>query len=97
MLSSYGLQRLVPDRIRGRVFAFDFALITLSLAGSSLIASALADAIGPRPAVMIVGGLALGWAALWWYLTRDVRATPIFEGCGEAPTEQLAPIALAVE
>ena len=97
VLSSYGIQRLVPDRIRGRVFAFDFALITLSLAVSSLIASALADAIGPRPAVMIVGGLALGWAALWWFLTRDVRATPIFEGCGEAPTEQLAPISLAVE
>jgi hypothetical protein len=72
-------------------------LITLSLAVSSLVASALADAIGPRPAVMIVGGLALAWAALWWFLTRDVRATPIFEGCGEAPTEQLAPISLAVE
>ncbi len=72
-------------------------MITLSLAISSLIASALADAIGPRPAVMIVGGLALGWAALWWFLTRDVRATAIFEGCGEAPTEQLAPISLAVE
>jgi MFS family permease len=97
VLSSYGLQRLVPDRIRGRVFAFDFALITLSLAVSSLIASALADAIGPRPAVMIVGGLALGWAALWWVLIRDVRATPIFEGRGEASAEQLSPITLAVE
>ncbi len=97
VLSTYGLQRLVPDRIRGRIFAFDFALITLSLAVSSLIASALADAIGPRTAVVIVGGLALGWAALWWFLTRDVRATPIFEGCGEAPIEQVAPLTLAVE
>ena len=97
VLSTYGLQRIVPDRIRGRIFAFDFAMITLSLAISSLVASALADAIGPRPAVMIVGGLALGWAALWWFLTRDVRTTPIFEGCGEAPAEQLSPISLAVE
>ena len=97
VLSTYGLQRIVPDRIRGRIFAFDFALITLSLGISSLVASALADAIGPRPAVMIVGGLALGWAALWWLLTRDVRRTPIFEGCGEAPAEQLSPISLAVE
>jgi len=91
------LQRLVPDRIRGRIFAFDFALITLSLAVSSLVASALADAIGPRTAVVIVGGLALGWAALWWFLTRDVRATPIFEGCGEAPSEPVGPLTLAVE
>ena len=30
-LSTYGLQVLVPDYIRGRVFAVDFALITLSL------------------------------------------------------------------
>ena len=41
------------DRIRGRIFAFDFAMITLSLAISSLVASALADAIGPRPAVLV--------------------------------------------
>ena len=31
MLSTYGLQRIVPDHIRGRIFAFDCALITLSL------------------------------------------------------------------
>jgi MFS family permease len=97
VLSTYGLQRIVPDRIRGRIFAFDFALITLSLAISSLVASALADAIGPRPAVMIVGGLAFAWAAAWWILTRDVRKTPIFEGCGDAPTEQRSPLTYAAD
>jgi MFS family permease len=97
VLSTYGLQRIVPDRIRGRIFAFDFALITLSLGISSLVASALADAIGPRPAVMIVGGVAFGWAAAWWFLTRDVRRTPIFEGCGEAPTEQRSPLTYAAD
>jgi MFS family permease len=97
VLSTYGLQRIVPDRIRGRIFAFDFALITLSLAISSLVASVLADAIGPRPAVMIVGGLAFGWAAAWWILTRDVRRTPIFEGCGEAPAEQRSPLTYAAD
>lgn len=97
VLSSYGLQRLVPDRIRGRIFAFDFALITLSLGLSSLVASTVADAIGPRPAIMIVGGVALAWAALWWVLTRSVRRTPIFEGCGDAPDEGVAPLTMAVE
>jgi predicted MFS family arabinose efflux permease len=97
VLSTYGLQRIVPDRIRGRIFAFDFALITLSLAISSLVASALADAIGPRPAVMIVGGLAFAWAAAWWILTRDVRTTPIFEGCGDAPAEQRSPLTYAAD
>jgi predicted MFS family arabinose efflux permease len=97
VLSTYGLQRIVPDRIRGRIFAFDFALITLSLAISSLVASAIADAIGPRPAVMIVGGIAFGWAAAWWLLTRDVRRTPIFEGCGDATDEPVPSHTLAVE
>ena len=78
VLSSYGLQRLVPDHIRGRIFAFDFALITLSLGISSLLASTLADQIGPRVAVMIVGGIALAWAGIWWLLTRAVRREPIF-------------------
>jgi MFS family permease len=97
VLSTYGLQRIVPDRIRGRIFAFDFALITLSLGVSSLVASAIADAIGPRPAVMIVGGVAFAWAAAWWFITRDVRTTPIFEGCGEPPTEAVSPLTLAAD
>jgi MFS family permease len=97
VLSTYGLQRIVPDRIRGRIFAFDFALITLSLAISSLVASALADAIGPRPAVMIVGGVAFGWAAAWWLLTRDVRRTPFFEGSDETAEGAAAPMTHAVD
>jgi predicted MFS family arabinose efflux permease len=79
VLSSYGLQRLVPDHIRGRIFAFDFALITLSLGVSSLLASALADDIGARPAVMIVAGIALVWAGIWWMLTRRVRRQQLFD------------------
>ena len=86
VLSSYGLQRLVPDHIRGRIFAFDFALITLSLGVSSLLASTLADQIGARGAVLIVGGIALAWAGIWWLLTAAVRATPFF-----APSDSPTP------
>jgi MFS family permease len=82
-LSSYGLQRIVPDRIRGRIFAFDFALITLSLGVSSLVASWLADDIGARGAVMIVAGVALAWAAVWSLLTRRVRREPLFDAGGD--------------
>jgi MFS family permease len=78
VLSTYGLQRLVPDEIRGRIFAFDFALITLSLGTSSLVVSTLADHIGPRPAVLLAGGVALAWAGIWWLLTRAVRREPLF-------------------
>jgi MFS family permease len=78
VLSTYGLQRLVPDAIRGRIFAFDFALITLSLGTSSLVVSTLADHIGPRPAVLLAGGVAVAWAGIWWLLTRAVRREPLF-------------------
>lgn len=86
VLSTYGLQVLVPDHIRGRIFAVDFALITLSLAISSLIASAIADAAGPRIATAVLGGIAVSWAAAWWVLTRNVRRGPALDGY-EVPDE----------
>ena len=73
MLSTYGLQVIVPDRIRGRIFGFDYMLITLSLSISALIASVVADRIGVRITVAILGGVALLWAGAWYVLSRGVR------------------------
>jgi predicted MFS family arabinose efflux permease len=75
MLSTYGLQVLVPDHIRGRIFGFDYMLITLSLSISALIASAVADQIGARVTVSILGGVAVCWAVVWFVLSRGVRRT----------------------
>lgn len=84
-LSSYGLQRLVPDRIRGRIFAFDFTLITLSLTVSALVTAWAADRFGARPTVAVLGGVAVLWAAIWTWLTTDVRRATMLEGAGPAP------------
>jgi MFS family permease len=78
--SSYGLQRVVPDRIRGRVFAFDFALITATIAISSLATGWLAGAYGPRATAVFLGALAFGWAGVWTWLTGDVRRRALAEG-----------------
>jgi predicted MFS family arabinose efflux permease len=75
MLSTYGLQVLVPDHIRGRIFGFDYMLVTLSLAVSAVVASAVADHIGAPITVTILGGVALIWAMVWLVLTRGVRRT----------------------
>lgn len=83
-LSSYGLQRLVPDRIRGRIFAFDFTLITLSLTVSALVTAWAADRFGARPTVAVLGGVAVLWAAIWTWLTTDVRRATMLEGAGPA-------------
>ncbi|MEX1262824.1 MAG: MFS transporter [Actinomycetota bacterium] len=80
VLSTFGLQVLVPDHIRGRVFAVDFAMITLSLAVSSLIASAIADSAGPRIAALFVGAMAVVWAIVWTWLTRSIRRKTAAEG-----------------
>lgn len=82
MLSTYGLQVLVPDHIRGRIFGFDYMLITLSLSVSAVVASAVADRIGAPITVTILGGVALAWAGVWFLLSRGVRKTGL-EGCAE--------------
>jgi MFS family permease len=87
VLSSFGLQRIAPDRIRGRVFAFDYALITLTFGASAMAATALADAIDARVAAQIVGALAFLWSAVWWFLIRGVRSRPLFD----APSGDAAP------
>lgn len=80
VLSTFGLQVLAPDAIRGRVFAVDFAMITLSLAISSVVASAVADSAGPRTAAFIVGAMAVVWAVVWSLLTRSIRRRIAAEG-----------------
>jgi predicted MFS family arabinose efflux permease len=74
-LSTYGLQRIVPDHLRGRVFAFDVALITLTITISSLAAGFAAQLWGPRIAMGVTAVMALAYAALWWWATRRVRAS----------------------
>jgi predicted MFS family arabinose efflux permease len=88
VLSTYGLQRIVPDRILGRIFAFDFALVTLSIAVSSMGAALLSDAIGPRPAVTIVGAIALVCALVWWLLCRGLSGSTLLERHDDVPVPE---------
>ncbi|MGH2679277.1 MAG: MFS transporter [Actinomycetota bacterium] len=92
MLSTYGLQVLVPDRIRGRIFGFDYMLITLSLSLSAVIASAVADQIGARITVSILGGVALAWAGAWFLLSRGVRRTGLAGRAHPEPDSEPEPI-----
>jgi MFS family permease len=80
VLSTFGLQVLVPDRIRGRVFAVDFAMTTLALAISSLVAAAVADRWSPRIAALVVGAMAVVWAGVWTWLTGAIRRRTVTAG-----------------
>ena len=89
-LSSYGLQRIVPDRIRGRIFAFDGMLVTLTFGLSSLLTGWLADSVGARTTAIGMGGVAVVWAATWSLLTTDVRRATLLDGCSAAPELEAA-------
>jgi MFS family permease len=88
-LSSYGLQRIVPDRIRGRIFAFDFAMITTTLTVSAVVTAWAADRFGVRPTSVVLGAIAVAWAGVWSWLTTDVRRATMLDGCGPAPELEL--------
>lgn len=73
-LSTYGLQVESPDHLRGRVMAGDFALITLTLSITSLLAGIVSDAYGVRQAIAIFAIAAAIASSCYLVLTRSVRA-----------------------
>jgi MFS family permease len=72
-LSSYGLQVIVPDRIRGRIFAFDEGFITLTLAISAVAAGRMADYVDVRIVMLGLAGVMMAYTAGWTFVTRKVR------------------------
>jgi MFS family permease len=75
MLSTYGLQRSTPDEIRGRVFSFDYGLVTLTIALSTLLAGFLADALAPRLAVWTMVALVVLAGSGWVWFSRPAFAS----------------------
>jgi len=76
MLSSYGLQRASPDQIRGRVFSFDYGLVTITIAISFLIAGWLAETLPPATTIWIMVGLASVAGIAWFSLARPIIRGP---------------------
>jgi hypothetical protein len=87
MLSSYGLQKIVPDHIRGRIFAFDGMLVTLTFGTSAVLTGWLSEMFGASDTAVIMGGVAVVWALVWMWLTTDVRRATMIDGCGGPPPE----------
>ncbi|MFM8417398.1 MAG: hypothetical protein ACKOAT_07945, partial [Actinomycetota bacterium] len=72
-LSTYGLQVRAPDEMRGRVLAGDFALITLTLAVSSVAAGLVSEQIGARGTVAVFGAIAAACSLVYLLLTAKLR------------------------
>jgi len=83
-LSSTMLQQIVPDRLRGRVFSLDNALVTLAMAGSTWVAGWAIPIIGPRVVGASIASIALVGAAAWALLlvTHGERVGPALAEAG---------------
>ena len=75
-LSSYGLQRAAPDAIRGRVFSFDYGLLTLTIALSTFIAGFLAERFSPATTTWTMVGIAAVAAIGWITFARPIWLRP---------------------
>jgi MFS family permease len=71
-LSTLGLQRATPDELRGRLFSFDYTLVTLTITLSTLAAGFLADAFSPPMAVWSMVGLVTFAGLAWALFTRPL-------------------------
>ena len=75
--STYGLQLIVPDRIRGRVLAFDDGLVTFTLAVSSLLAGWAAEYVGVRTVMVGLAAVEFAFAIAWTIATRKAARLPV--------------------
>ena len=73
ILSTYGLQTVVPDSLRGRVFSTDYTLATLIIAASQVAFGLLSDHVAARTLLALAGGMVLAYSGLWWLATRRLR------------------------
>lgn len=73
MLSTLGLTLATPDEYRGRILSADFALVTLTMSISFVIAGVVGDLWGPTTAVLVFAIVALVWGTFYLRLTATIR------------------------
>jgi MFS family permease len=73
ILSTYGMQRVVPDSLRGRVFSADYTLATLVIACSQVVFGLLSDVVPARELLAAAGAVVLLYAGAWWFVTRRLH------------------------
>jgi MFS family permease len=89
-LSSYALQVIVPDHIRGRIFGFDEAMISTTIAASATISGWLADIFDVRHVMLGLAGVAAVYTVVWTLATGKVRRS-LRPGSDRAPAAGSAP------
>jgi MFS family permease len=72
-VSTYGLQAMTPDDLRGRILSADFAVATATLSLSFVVAGVLADRVGAGPVIGLLAGVSAAWGVLYLALARRLE------------------------
>lgn len=72
VFSSLGLQLVVDEKYRGRVFAADNGLFTLAFALSTLSTGLLLETTAPRMVALAAGITGIVSAGVWFYFVRRI-------------------------
>lgn len=75
-LSTLGLQRATPDALRGRLFSFDYTLVTLTITVSTLAAGLIADGVSPTVGVWSMVALVAIAGTAWAVFASPLIARP---------------------
>jgi MFS family permease len=91
VFSTVLLQREVEDKFRGRVFAAELALLTLTMAGSNYLVGELMDRFGFSPRVVTAGvGVFFLLPGLIWFMTEkwwDHKAATLESSASQTPAK----------
>ena len=93
VFSTVLLQREVQDRFRGRVFAAELALLTLTMAASNYLTGELLDRFGLSPRLVVIGiGILFMIPGVVWFITQRWwdRDTPETVEAEAAETAKIA-------
>ena len=94
-LTTYGLQLLTPDELRGRIFAADFSLVTLAMSVSLLLGGLLGGVIGPAPTIAVIAAVSLLFGTGFLVVTRSIRAEAEAEAAALAGQHRVGPTPVA--
>jgi MFS family permease len=72
--STYGLQVVTPDALRGRIFAADFALVTMTMSLSLVLAGWMSSVVGVGPTIVGLACIEVAWGVLYLVITKTLRA-----------------------
>jgi predicted MFS family arabinose efflux permease len=79
-VTTYGLQRRVPDAVLGRIMSADGMLVTLAIGVTQVAAGVLSDVVDTRVLVGCFGAASVAYGMAWFVGTRSLRDASVESG-----------------